>query len=51
LMAIRKRIDAFHEFTEPVVQHYREKGALVEVDGEQSIEEIHQQILKALGKN
>jgi adenylate kinase len=51
LMAIRKRIDAFHEFTEPVVQHYREKGALVEVDGEQTIEEIHQQILKALGKN
>ena len=50
LMAIRKRIDAFHEFTEPVVEHYRQKGTLVEVDGEQTIEVIHQQILKALGK-
>jgi adenylate kinase len=50
LMAIRKRIDSFHKFTEPVVQHYREKGVLVEIDGEQSIETITAEILKNIGK-
>jgi adenylate kinase len=50
LLAIRRRIDSFHKFTEPVVEHYREKGILVEVDGEQSIEVITKEILNALGK-
>ncbi|MGA2911122.1 MAG: nucleoside monophosphate kinase [Candidatus Levyibacteriota bacterium] len=50
LMAIRKRIDLFHRFTEPVVEHYREKGILVDIDGEQPIETITAEILKALGK-
>ena len=50
LLAIRRRIDSFHKFTEPVVEHYREKGVLVEVDGEQSIEVITKEILNALGK-
>ncbi len=50
LLAIRRRIDSFHKFTEPVVGHYREKGILVEVDGEQSIEVIAKEILNALGK-
>jgi adenylate kinase family enzyme len=34
-----------------VVEHYREKEILVEIDGEQPIEPITQEILKALGKN
>ena len=50
LMAIRKRIDLFHRFTEPVVEYYRRKGILVDVDGEQPIETITAEILKALGK-
>ncbi len=50
LLAIRKRIDSFHKFTDPVIEHYRQKGTLIEIDGEQSIEEIYKQILKALGK-
>jgi adenylate kinase len=50
LLAIRRRIDSFHKFTEPVVEHYREKGILVEIDGEQSIEVITKEILNALGK-
>ena len=49
--AIEKRIELFHLVTQPVIDHYKQKGMLVEVDGEQTIEEIHQQILKALGKN
>jgi len=48
LTAIRKRIDLFHRFTEPVLDYYRKRGELIEVDGERSIEEIHKLILKEL---
>lgn len=48
LQAIRKRIQLFHELTEPVVHYYREQGKLVEVDGEVSVEEVFKQIVKEL---
>lgn len=48
LAAIKKRIDLFHRFTEPVLDYYREKGVLAQVDGEQTIKEIHREILKHL---
>lgn len=48
LTAIRKRIDLFHKFTEPVLDFYRKKGKLREVDGERPIEEIHNGIVKKL---
>lgn len=48
--AVHKRIESFHKLTEPVLEFYRKKGALVEVDGEKSIEEIHKEILLHLGK-
>ncbi len=50
LQAIKKRISLFHEKTEPVIEYYRSKGRLVEVDGEQSIEEITSQLLSKLQK-
>lgn len=48
LLAIRKRIDSFHKFTEPVVDYYRNHGILLEIDGEQSIGEITTEILEHL---
>lgn len=48
LSAIRRRIELFHKFTEPVLDFYRQKGILVEVDGERPIEEIHQEIISKL---
>lgn len=48
LQAIKKRIELFHELTEPVIEYYRQKGLLLEVDGEKSIEEINQEILDNL---
>jgi adenylate kinase len=48
LAAIRKRIDLFHKLTEPVLDYYRKKGQLVEVNGEQPIEDIHKEILHKL---
>ncbi len=48
LQAIKKRIALFHEFTEPVIDFYRQKGYLIEVDGEKSIEEIYNEIKENL---
>ncbi len=48
LAAIKKRIELFHSLTEPVLDYYRQKGLLVEIDGEKSIEEIHKEILKKI---
>lgn len=50
LMALRKRIELFHKFTEPVLEFYRKKGILFEVDGEKSIEDISKEILAYLPK-
>lgn len=48
LAALRRRIELFHKFTEPVLNYYRKKDILVEVDGERSIEEIHREIVANL---
>jgi adenylate kinase len=48
LRAIRKRIELFHKFTNPVLDYYKKKRKLVTIDGEQSIEKIHKQILSKL---
>jgi len=45
LKAIRKRINLFHQLTEPVLDFYRQRGILLEIDGEKSIEEINKEIL------
>lgn len=48
LAAIRKRINSFHEFTAPVLDYYRRKGLLHTINGEQSIKDIHRQILERI---
>lgn len=48
LGAIRKRIQSFHDFTEPVIDFYRQKGLLIEVDGEREIDTIHADIISRL---
>ena len=40
LQAIRKRIDSFHEHTEPVIDYYRDRGMLIQVDGEKSVQDV-----------
>jgi adenylate kinase len=48
LTAIRKRIGAFHTFTVPVLSYYKRKGLLHEIDGEQTIQEIHKDIMERI---
>jgi adenylate kinase len=46
--AIDRRLADYHEKTEPVVEHYRTSGNLVQVHAERSIEEVWQEIARAL---
>lgn len=48
LQALRKRISLFHEATNPVIEYYKKMGKLVEIDGEQSIDDIFQEILQKI---
>jgi adenylate kinase len=45
LLAVRRRIELFHKVTKPVIEHYRQKGVLVVVNGEKPIEEVGKEIL------
>jgi len=46
--AVSQRIKVFAEQTAPLIQYYSEKGNLVEVDGEGSIEGVRESLLKAV---
>lgn len=48
LHAIKKRIELFHKVTEPVLDFYRGKRILHEIDGEQDIKTIHGEILRKI---
>lgn len=50
IQALKKRIEMFKKLTVPVLEYYRKKGKLVDIDGTQSVEEVNQEILKSLGK-
>ena len=41
---VRERLRVYRENTEPVVEHYREEGSLVEVDGEGTPDEVFDRI-------
>jgi len=50
LPALKKRIDLFYKFTEPVIKYYEKQEKLALIDGVQKIEAVNQEILKSLGK-
>lgn len=45
---IRNRMRVYHDQTAPLLDYYQAKGLLVEVDGEQSIEAVHEDILSTI---
>ena len=45
---IRKRLDVYHQQTEPLIQYYKSKGLLVEVKGEDKVQQTTEKVLKAL---
>lgn len=50
LIALRKRIELFHKFTEPVLGYYRDKKLLYEIRGDAPIEKIHKEIMSHISK-
>jgi adenylate kinase len=45
---VRDRLDVYEENTAPVVDHYRDAGVLVEVDGEGTPDEVFEAISDAV---
>lgn len=45
---IKKRIQNFYNFTQPLLEAWREKGRLVSINGEQSIEKVQSDILEGI---
>ena len=50
LPALKKRIELFHKFTEPVIEYYEQQGKLIELDGTKPIHHVNKEILENLGK-
>lgn len=49
--AIRRRLEIYHEQTEPLKDYYAKRGLLATIDAEQSIPEVTENILAAVGDN
>ncbi len=47
---VRNRLKVYHESTAPLIEYYKKKGVLFEIDGTKSIEEITQEIINILEK-
>ncbi|MCL5045269.1 MAG: adenylate kinase [Actinobacteria bacterium] len=48
--AIKTRLDAYERSTAPLIEYYREKGLLKVIDGSRSMEEVAQDIRRAVGR-
>jgi len=46
--AIKKRLDIYHKETEPVIDYYRKKGIVKEINGQQSIKKVFKDIISSL---
>ncbi|OGJ61305.1 hypothetical protein A3C37_04950 [Candidatus Peribacteria bacterium RIFCSPHIGHO2_02_FULL_53_20] len=46
--SIRRRMQLFHEKTEPVIDAYRVKGIVVDVDGEGDVEKVYKRLKKSV---
>jgi adenylate kinase len=49
--AIRRRLEIYHQQTEPLKDFYAERGLLATIDADQSIPEVTEDILKAVGED
>jgi len=45
---IKKRLEVYFNETAPLIDYYKQKGKLIEVDGEGSMEEINERIVSVL---
>ncbi|MCR4324562.1 MAG: nucleoside monophosphate kinase [Candidatus Curtissbacteria bacterium] len=48
---IKRRLELFHSETEPLISEFEKSGMLIEIDGERTIEEIHEDIRARVQEN
>lgn len=46
---VQKRLDVYHEQTQPLIDYYKKAGVLKEVDGTKNMEEVFKDIVSILG--
>jgi adenylate kinase len=46
---VTKRIEVYMEQTQPLIEYYREKGILVDINGSQDIDKVFSDIVESLG--
>ncbi len=46
----RRRLEVYFEQTMPLINYYRERGLLREIDGERSIPEVHKELLAVINE-
>ena len=46
---VKKRLDVYHEQTQPLIDYYSAKGVLNEVDGTKDMEDVFNAIVDVLG--
>lgn len=47
--AIKNRLSEFEEFVVSVIDYFKKSGRLLSVNGEQSVDDVHKDVLKVLG--
>ena len=47
---VKKRLDVYHEQTQPLIDYYGKKGILVDIDGTQEMSQVFDAIVKVLGE-
>ena len=47
---VQKRLNVYHEQTQPLIQYYSEKDVLVKIDGTKDIEDVFETIVAVLGE-
>ena len=47
-MAVKKRIEVYNAQTIPVLDFYRDRGVLVDISGDDTVNEVNKQVLAAL---
>ena len=46
---VKKRLDVYHDQTQPLIEYYQKAGVLAQVDGTMDMEDVFQAIVKILG--
>lgn len=49
LDVITRRLELYHRKTEPLLTYFRQQGNLEEINGERTLQEVHQDIVSKLG--